>query len=234
MALNDRILVIGDLHAPYNHRDAINFLDAIRKEYKPTRIISIGDECDFHSTSFHSRDPDLSSAGDELVKAKSVLIPLFKMFPKMDILESNHGSLVMRQALDKGLSRAFFKGYREILGAPSGWNWHFDITLTLPTGMDCYFHHGKLKNPLKVSQSMGMSYVGGHFHEDMNISFWANPKQLNFAMQIGCLVDKDSLALAYARSNLKRPLLGSAMIIDGMPLLIPMVLDRHKGWNGKL
>lgn len=234
MALNDRILVIGDFHAPYEHPDAVSFLKAVKEKYSPTRVIQIGDEVDYHAISFHDHDPDLPSPGDELEQAIDSLGPLMKMFPKMDILESNHGSLVMRKAISNGLSRRFFKSYKEILGAPDGWNWHFEMTIKLPTGMDCYFHHGKSKNSLRVSQAMGMSYVGGHYHEDMNISYWGNPNQLNFAMQTGCLIDKDSLAMAYAKSNLKRPIIGACIIIGGVPLLLPMILDKKGRWTKKL
>ena len=234
MALNDRILIISDFHAPYNHPDAVAFLKAVKEKYNPTRVISIGDESDGHSLSFHSHDADLHSAGHELELTREALKPLMKMFPKMDILESNHGSLVMRRALDHGLPREIFKSYREILEAPKGWNWHFDMTIRLPTGMDCYFHHGKNKNALKVAQSMGMCYVGGHYHEDFGIQFYANPNQLNFAMQVGCLIDKDSMAMAYAKNNLKRPIIGVGMIIDGLPLLLPLVMKKGGKWCGKI
>lgn len=234
MSQNDRILIISDFHAPYNHPDAVEFLKAVKAKYKPTRVISIGDECDYHALSFHDHDPDLPSPRDELSLAKKELKPLMDMFPKMDILESNHGSLVMRKALTCGLPREIFKSYREILQAPDGWNWFFDLTVNLPTGAKCYFHHGKSANPLKVSQAMGMSYVGGHFHESFSCSYWGTPNNLHFAMQVGCLVDKDSLAMAYAKNNLKRPIVGVGMIIDGLPILLPLVMNKHGRWIGKI
>jgi hypothetical protein len=208
----------------------------------PTRMIvvrqdghvSVSGNCDYHAISFHDHNPDLPSPGDELEQAIESLKPIMKLFPKMDILESNHGSLVMRKAMANGLPKHFFKSYRDILHAPKGWNWHFDMVIKLPTGMECYFHHGKNKNPLKVAQSMGMCYVGGHYHEDFSILFYSNPNQLNFAMQVGCLVDKDSLAMAYAKNNLKRPIIGCAMIVEGIPLLIPMLLSKGGRWTGKL
>jgi hypothetical protein len=53
-------------------------------------------------------------------------------------------------------------------------------------------------------------------------------------MQVGCLVDKDSLAMAYAKNNLKRPIIGCAMIVEGIPLLIPLLLSKGGRWTGKL
>ena len=233
MAKNSRILVISDLHCPYQHRDTVAFLKAIKDKYKPTRVILSGDEADFHNISFHDADADLDSAGAELQKAIEALKPIYKLFPVAEVLESNHGSLVLRKALANGMSRKFFKGPGEILQAPKGWSWHFELTLTLPNGSQCYFHHSKGK-PLKTGQLYGMSHVCGHLHESFDIQYWSTPQNLFFAMTVGCLVDKHSLALAYSKNNVKRPIIGVGLIIDSQPLLIPMVLSSNGRWNGKL
>ena len=99
MKKHDRILVISDLHAPYCHVDSISFLEKLKKVYKPSTIINIGDEASYNSIHFHEIDNDLPSAGDELEVTKSWLHRLEKLFPKMVILESNHGSMVLRLSL---------------------------------------------------------------------------------------------------------------------------------------
>ena len=68
--MNKRVLVISDMHLPYQHKDAIKFLAEIKKEFKPDRIINIGDLLDFHAISMHTHDPDLASPGHELVAAR--------------------------------------------------------------------------------------------------------------------------------------------------------------------
>jgi len=231
---NRRILVISDLHCPYQHKDAIRFLQAVKKKYSPTRVILSGDEADFAGISFHDHDPDLDSPGKELEKAIEALRPLYKMFPTAQILESNHGSLVLRKALANGLSRRYFRTPGEIIEAPKGWTWHFDIVARLPNGTDCYFHHSKGANVKKNSQALGMSFVQGHHHESFEIQYWGNPHALLFGMTVGCLVDSHSLAMAYNKNNLKRPVLGVAVIIDSIPQLIPMVLNGKGRWTGKL
>jgi hypothetical protein len=37
------------------------------------------------------------------------------MFPKMDLLDSNHGSLVYRRAFKHGIPRAYIKNYNDYL-----------------------------------------------------------------------------------------------------------------------
>lgn len=231
---NQSILVISDLHCPYNHIDTVAFLKAIKKKYKPTRVILSGDEADFHGISFHDHDPDLDSAGTELGKAIEALKPLYKLFPAAEVLESNHGSLVIRKALAKGLSRRFFKTPGDILEAPKAWSWHFDIVLDLPNGTSCYFHHSKGANVKKNSQALGMSFVQGHHHEQFDIQYWGNPNALLFGMTVGCMVDNKSLALAYNKNNLKRPVIGCAVIINSRPILIPMELNKKGRWTGIL
>lgn len=231
---NKSILVISDLHCPYNHPDTVKFLRAIKKKYKPTRVILSGDEADFHSISFHDHDPDLDAPSKELAKAIKALKPIYELFPVAQVLESNHGSLIIRKALASGLSRKFFKGPEDVLEAPKTWTWHFDIQLTLPNGTSCYFHHSKGANVKKNSQAMGASFIQGHHHESFEIQYWGNPNALLFGMTVGCLVDGKSLAMAYNKNNLKRPIIGCGVIIDSIPQLIPMVLNKKGRWIGKL
>lgn len=231
---NRRILIVSDLHAPYEHPDTVAFLRAIKNKYKPTRVILSGDEADFHAISFHDHDPDLDSPSKELEKAIKALKPIYALFPVAEVLESNHGSLVLRKAMANGLPRSYIRAPGDILRAPKGWTWHFDITLKLPTGFDCYFHHSKGANAKKNSQAMGSSFVMGHHHETMDISYWGNPNALLFGMTVGCLVDDTALAMAYNKNNLKRPVVGCGVIIDGIPHLIPMILNKRGRWVGKL
>jgi len=232
--MNQRVLVISDLHAPFYHQDTVPFLKAVKKKFKPDRVILTGDEADLHAISFHDSDPDLFSASAELEKAIDHLRPIYKLFPKADILESNHGSLVYRKGKHHGLPRSVFKSYREILEAPKGWRWHMELTITLSDKRKCYFTHGKSANGLKLSQAMGMSVVQGHHHSVFDIQYWANPNDLYWSMVVGCMIDDNSLAFAYNKSTFKRPLIGCGIILHGRPRLLPMILNKHGRWIGKI
>ena len=227
---NSRILLISDMHIPYHHPDTLDFLQHLKDKYKPTRVICLGDELDKNSLSYHDSDPDLKSAGDELRASLPVIQKLHKMFPKLDILESNHGSLVWRKAKTNGIPRHYIKSYNDVLEVGEGWKWHYDLTIELPNGSKCYFHHGKSSDILKTSQGMSMCSVAGHFHEKFNIQYWANPNGLYWGLQIGCLIDDKSYAFSYNNVNIKRPLIGTGLIIDSLPILEPMILDEGGRW----
>lgn len=216
---NSRILVISDLHAPYNDPYALEFLRVLKDRYDFTRIISVGDEQDICSASFHDVDVDMLSAGHELKAAQKVLQELESIFPKMDIMSSNHGDLYYRRAKHHGIPLHVIKSYNDVLGVGDGWKWHSDLIVTLPTDEDVYFCHGKSQNGLKLSQNMSMNCVQGHYHNSFNIQYWSSPRALYWSMQVGCLIDDKSLAMSYNKLTVNRPILGCGVIIDGIPSL---------------
>jgi transposase len=230
---NSRILFISDMHIPYHHKDLLPFLKHLKVKYNPTRVICLGDELDQHSLSFHDSDPDLPNAGDEIRRALPIIKEVFELFPVMDIIESNHGSLVWRKAKTNGIPKHYIKTYNDVLGVDEGWKWSFDLTLTLPNGQKCYVHHGKSSDVVKLGQQMGMHAVQGHYHNTFKVDYWGNPTGLYFGMQCGCLVDDSSLAFSYNNVNIQRPVIGTGLIIDGVPILEAMILDKNGDWIGK-
>ena len=230
---NSRVLLISDMHIPYHHPDTLGFLKHLKKKYNPTRVICLGDELDKHALSYHDHDPDLPSAGDELRRSIPVIHELYELFPVMDIIESNHGSLVWRKAKTNGIPRQYIKSYNDVLGVGDGWKWSFDLTIDLPNGQKCYIHHGKTSNVIQLSQQMGMCAVQGHYHEAFKIDYWGNTTGLYWGMQCGCLIDDNALAFSYNNVNIKRPVLGTGLIIDSIPVLEPMILSKEGKWLGK-
>jgi len=228
-----RILVISDMHLPYQHKDSIKFLKEIKKEFKPDKIVNIGDLLDFHAISMHDSNPDLYSAGMELDKAKEYIKVLEDIFPEVIEVDSNHSSLVYRRALKYGMSKQFLKPYGEFLGTRK-WKWIDDLTLTMSNGQRCFFTHGRSADVLKVSQTMGMNCVQGHYHTKFLISYWANPDNLFFAMNVGCLINQKSMAFSYAKNFKTRFILGCGIILNGIPRLLPMVIDKKGDWIGKI
>jgi predicted phosphodiesterase len=232
--VNSRILIIPDMHLPYAHPDLWKFLRAIKRKFNPDRVICLGDEVDHHALSFHDSDPDLDSAGPELDKAIRFLKPIYKLFPNVDVLESNHGSLVYRKALVAGIPRRALLGYRDTLEAPQGWRWHFDLRLKMSNGIDLYLHHGKSAKAAALSLQEGACSVEGHFHTKFHVTYWRNSSGLYWGMHCGYLADANSLAQAYAKSNMQKGIVGAAMILNGQPMLLPMILNKSGRWIGRL
>lgn len=229
--MNNSVLVISDLHIPYHHQDAFEFLKALKKKYKPDLIVNIGDELDHHAISMHEHNPDLMSAGDELKQSKEYVKDLENIFPEMTLVHSNHSSLVYRRALKYGLPKDYLKSYNEFLGVGKGWAWVDDLTVTLSDGQRCFFTHGMAARALAVSMQFGCNVVQGHYHSKFSIEYFSNPDKLVWAMQTGCLINQKSMAFDYAKNFKSRFIVGCGMIIDGQPKLMPMVLDKDGRWN---
>lgn len=227
------ILVISDLHCPYHHPDTLAFLKAAKSKFKPDTVVCIGDEVDFHDASFHDSDPDLDAAGVELEKAIKGLKPIYKLFPKVTVIESNHGSMVLRKAKVGKIPKKAIRPYNEILDAPKGWEWVFDTIIHTPVG-PVYFCHGKSGAAGRLASQYGMSAVQGHYHEKAQITYISTPEKLMFDAHTGCLADDKSLALGYNKINVKRPIVSILVILNGIPQIIPMVLKKGGRWIGKL
>jgi len=227
--MNRCVLVISDLHIPYHHKDSFDFLREIKKQFKPDFVVNIGDLLDFHAISFHEHNPDLPSIGDELTVSKNYIKELESIFPNVTEVHSNHSSLVYRRAIKYGMSAQFLRPYGEFLGTKK-WQWVDDLKLQMCNGKSVYFTHGRSADVLKVSQTMAMNCVQGHYHTKFSIGYWANPDDLYWGMQVGCLINQKSMAFSYAKNFSTRFVLGCGIIIEGMPRLLPMVLDDDGNW----
>jgi hypothetical protein len=231
-AINDRILIISDTHAPYTHMDALEFLAALHQKHKFTRIVHIGDEADLHKISYHDKDPNLPNASLELQMARVWLHELERLFPEMDILKSNHGDLAERKMITNGMPAEMLVPRATMYKVGGGWHWHNDMIMTLPTGYNCMFVHGRAKNVFNNSKAVGMSFVQGHWHSELMVKCWRTPRAFHFGMNVGCLIDRKALAFRYAKENRDEQLIGCGMILSGVPLLAPMFLNDEGRWTG--
>lgn len=227
------VLAISDLHIPFHHKDAFKFLSAVKRKYKPTEIVNMGDLEDWHSISMHDHDPDGMSPGDELKALRKAIKPLFTLFPKMKICTSNHGSLPLRRAFKFGLPSELIKSYKDILQMPSGWQiadtWEIDNVI---------YEHGESfvgqQGAIKSANANMQSTVIGHIHAFAGIQYSANQKHLIFGFNTGCLIDRNKYAFAYGKKIKAKPILGVGIIIDSTPTFIPMKIDSHGNWTCRL
>lgn len=231
-----RIVVMPDLHAPYHHRHALAFMQLVRDTYKPDLVINLGDEADKHAMSFHDSDPNLASAGDELARTIPVMEELHSIFPNMLLCDSNHGSMHYRKAKAHGMPVQYLKDYRDILlpnTKSKGWQWAENWRVKTPMG-EVMFKHQPSGPVLTDASHNQCNEVVGHHHGKFQIEYAASSARLYWGMFCGCLIDKDSLAFAYGKHTLYKPVLGCAVIINGIPTLIPMLLDSNGDWVGHL
>jgi len=204
----NRILVIGDIHAPFELDGYFEFCKETYANYNCNKVIFIGDIIDNHYSSFHVSDPDGMGGGDELDRAINCVKKWYKAFSKADVLIGNHDRIIMRKAFDSQIPKRWVKSYNDVLGTPK-WNWTERIVYD-----NVQYVHGEGGTARTKSKNDMMSTVQGHIHTQAYVD-WAVGRNFKvFGMQVGCGVDGGSYAAAYAK-NFKKQAIGCGVVIGG-------------------
>ncbi len=114
------VLVIGDLHLPFERPGYLEFCIDTYKKHKCNRVVFIGDIIDSHYSSFHATDPDGLGGGAELELCIERVKDWYAAFPKAEICIGNHDAIIMRKAFDSGVPKIWIKDFNDVLGTP---NW---------------------------------------------------------------------------------------------------------------
>lgn len=216
-------LAFSCLHAPYVHPHALEFLSELRRKYKPSTVVCLGDEIDSHAVSRFVHNPDLPSAGEETARAVKYLRPLYKLFPQVHVCVSNHTWRGYLRARDAGVPEAYLRPIQDVLQAPPGWQWknewYFDGVI---------YRHGEgfgTRQPaLVAAEKLRSNVVIGHVHTAAGVVYSYGPRDKLFGMSVGCLIDDVHPAFEYSANNPLRPAIGAGIIFDGVPVYVPMYI----------
>jgi len=222
---NTVILAFGDTHAPYHHKETLAFLEYVKERYEPNRVIHTGDLLDIYSVSAYPKDTDHpDSWKKEIKQGRKFVTKLAKIFPKLDLLESNHDDRAYKKSRLAGVPREFMLPYRNIVGAPDGWKWHRHLKITVDsTREQIFFAHHKTGGSLICAKDLGCSCVLGHKHSTFGAtSFKPTGKKLLWGIDAGCLISDKGAPYAYNKLDRGRPIQGCVIIQDGVPTMIPL------------
>lgn len=220
---NNRILVYSCLHFPFHNKNVFDFLNDLNNEYKFDRVVDLGDTTDAYALSRYPKSPSALSASEEMKRVRKCIAILGSIFPKVEVMESNHSERLYSKALVNGIPREYIKPYKEIIEAPKDWKWHKDLILTIDKTRDkVYFCHEKGANALSLAKSISMNVVMGHLHSTAGIQYFTTPLDEYFAVQTGCLISDKGVAFEYNKKHVFRPVLSAAIIIDGKPEVIKL------------
>lgn len=223
MALDaSRILAYSCLHLPYEHRKAFTFLASLKREYKPTAVVCLGDVADLHQLSKWPKHPECLSAADEIKQAKEKVQLLANIFPRQLVCKSNHDERIRRIAVHHGLPAEIVRTWQEVFKAPAGWQfaWEHEVGPALAIHGDRYSGKAGIRDA--VSDNF-CSTIMGHIHTEAG-TFWNERKGGQvWGLQVGCLIDPTYAAFEYEQKNRNRPLNGAGVVIGGVPQFIPLV-----------
>lgn len=232
---NNVVAAIPDLHEPFAHPDALNFVKTVLYYYKPDKIVMLGDELDFAAISRYDTDPDGESAHTELDMGLECMQLWYKALEdyQVQVCTSNHTMRPWKKASASGLSVKFLKDVKDLLEAPDNWSWHDKIVID-----GVQYEHGEswsgAQAALKAVKDNMCSTVIGHVHSFAGIAYLDTGKELLFGVNSGCLIDETRYCFNYAKHLKARPVLGMTIISLGMPHFIPMRLNNKGRWTGNV
>jgi predicted phosphodiesterase len=206
--VENRILVIGDLHEPFCLDGYLEFCIKTYAENNCNKVVFIGDVIDSHAGSYHEQDPDGMGGGDELDLAIIKLKTWYKAFPEADVTIGNHDRISYRKAFSGGIPKRWMKSFGEVLETP---NWNYVESIDIDGVL---YEHGEGGQALTKAKNNMMSSVCGHTHTEGYVKWLVGKKFKVFAMQVGCGVDATAYATAYAK-NFKKQVIGCGVVIGG-------------------
>jgi hypothetical protein len=216
-----KVLTLSDLHFPWHHRDALDFLADLRRKYRPDRVVCLGDEWDAYTFSLYKKSPDGPGTAEEVRLARAAVRQLARLFPKLDLCESNHVLRPFKRACEAGLPADFLRSIREVLDAPEGWHW----SPRLEIDGALYIHGDGFSGPRSAataSESFRCNVVMGHVHSAGGVAWRSGHAGPLWGLNAGCLIDPDALPFDYAKHTRSRPVLGTGLVLDGVPHFIPL------------
>lgn len=228
------VLAIPDLHAPCIHAKAFDFVKSLADEYQPDRVVFLGDAYDFAAASYHQQAAELPCVVTEWEEAQRQLQPFFEFFGsgKVDFLIGNHDALLARRATDSGLPEKWLRPPRELFGMPKNWKITERFGTVVIDGVA--YRHGDAGPggqfpALAHAKQNFQSTVLGHFHQAFGVQWYVNRNMRVFGCCAGSLADSDHLAHAYGRKFNRKPILGAAIIQDGMHCFCEVLPIKNKG-----
>lgn len=202
-----RILVIGDLHEPFCLEGYLEFCKETYAKWNCNQVLFIGDIIDNHYSSYHEADPDGMGGGSELALAIKRVQKWYTAFPDADVCIGNHDRIIMRKAFSSAIPKEWIKSYNDVLGVK--WNWVESVSYD-----NVLYEHGEGGQAKTKAKNNMMSSVCGHTHTEAYVHYFVGKKYRVFGMQVGCGVDANSYAAAYAK-NFKKQAIGCGIILGG-------------------
>lgn len=228
MKFNDNYLVISDLQIPFELKDSLKFCIEVIRDFKipKTNILCVGDEVDHYFGSLYTKDVNAKmSALDEIEMTIDKLRSWYAVFPTMKLATSNHGMRWLKKANLAEIPEVMMKQYQEVLRAPKGWRWRDEwiINTKRPFRMIHGLGYSGPNGHRQCSMEGAINSVMGHVHSHAGVSYIQTARQLVWGMNVGCLMDPNSVASQYAKNNRSKSVVGVGVVLDSgrIPIFIP-------------
>lgn len=223
MANKNNFLFLGDIHLPFEHPRALQFAKSLRKDFNIPyeNCYSVGDALDLYSFSRWPKSPEARvTVNQELDLAREKLRKWAHAFPELKIAESNHDQRILKKALGADLPSQVIKSFHDIFELPN--SWEIKDTFTIESHDILVCHGEEFPDALQAAIAYGCNVVQGHHHSKFSVQWRASLTQTLWGAATGWLGDWESFAFAYGKKSKQKMLLGSIVVVDGIPYPIPL------------
>lgn len=215
----NNVLVIPDTHSPFEHPEAIAFCRAMQEKYNCGTVIHIGDVVDNYAISRYDKDPSSMAISAEYEETLRKLKAWYKTFPTVKVCIGNHDARIFRKVALAGLPANWLKNLRDILEAPSTWEFEFTHEHN-----GVIYTHGTTTSgdmsALNMAKENRQSTVIGHLHTVAGVRYIASRKSTIFGMNVGCLVDDTAYAFAYGKETARKSILSCGIVLNGKTAIV--------------
>ena len=211
------VLVIGDLHEPFCLDSYLDWCIEQYDTFNCTEVVFIGDVIDNHYSSYHETSADGMGGLEELELAIKRIARWRDAFPVATVLIGNHDRLIMRKAQTSAIPSKWIKSYKEVLETP---DWNFVERYVLD---NVQYLHGEGGTASTKCRADMMNTVQGHLHTQCYVQNFVGQKFRIFGVQVGCGIDHESYAMAYAKYG-KKPAVGCAVVLNNGTIPINLLM----------
>ena len=217
---NNNILVIGDLHEPFCLDAYLDFCVQKYIEFSCNEVVMIGDCIDNHYASYHETygGEELMTGAEELELAIKRIARWRDAFPVATVIIGNHDRLIMRKSQTSSIPSKWIKSYKEVLEVP---DWNF-VERYEKNGVQ--YVHGEGGTARTKCRADMMNTVQGHLHTQAYCENYVGQNFRVFGMQVGCGIDHESYAMAYAKYG-KKPAIGCGVVLNNGKLPINLLME---------
>lgn len=208
-----KILVIGDTHFPFAHKEAFELLYAFAKENKPDYIIQVGDLLDLYAQSKFPRSQNFYSPEEEerkgVEEAAKMWQKLRELCPKANCYQlwGNHDLRPMKRVLESAPSlehvvKAHYKNLMNFPGVTTIEDYRQELIIE-----DIVFHHG-YRSQLGSHRDYTMTnFVCGHSHRG-GVVFRRIKGETIWELNAGFMADASSKVLSYSAQKIHDQTIG--------------------------
>ncbi len=222
---HNKVMCFGDTHAPFTHKKGLEFLADTASDFGPDTVVHTGDLTDSYNFSRFAKDIASETVSTELKKMRKFTQQLGALFPKLEIVKSNHDVRLWQVARIGGIPRECVIPWSKLIGSEEfDWTLHDDYMFTVDADRSKWqVSHHKTGTALTTSQKLGRNIVLGHNHTRQGAYRWSPEKgRALWGVDTGCLIDSKTYAFHYAKANALQQVNGCVLIEDGTPRIIPL------------